>query len=186
MRKEKNRSVIYIAIFVALIMALSVIGFLWGGQDEGRHSYKGFSFSYKNGKWITNVEGKSLEFSYLPEDVSDITVPQDAKILLSGARMAYIAYSPEEDSEELALVQYNLGKNLEAGSIFVINALTLENKNSLPVINCQNATQFVPVILIKKSVSANSIILNNWCLILEGEPEMLADRLVYDAYGVII
>jgi len=184
MKKEKNRSMIYIAAFIALIMVLSVIGFLWGGGEGESYRYGEHSFRYEAGKWQTRINGKSLSFSYLPDEVAVISVPENARSLISGARMVYLSYSPESYAEELALAQFNLGRNLETSMRFVVNALTGENEDNIPVIACENATIPVPVILIKKSAD-DSIILNNSCIILEGNPQMLADRLVYSAYGVM-
>jgi hypothetical protein len=184
MRQEKNRSIIYVTIFIALIMVLSVIGFLWGGSGKEQYRYGKFSFSYENGEWKTNLGGKQLAFKHLPYETLNITVPEGAKSYLSNARMVYISYDPSENREELALVQFNLGKNLETMGRFVVNALSTENQNNAPVITCQNSTQAVPVIIIKKNRDFDSISLNNSCIILEGNPTLVADRLVCSLYGI--
>jgi len=185
MKKEKNRSIIYIAIFIALIMAISVIGFLWGGTGNEQYKYGDFSFYNEGGLWKTEVNGKLLEFKYLPSELPEVAVSQDAKNLILYAKMLYVIYSPGQSSEELAVAQYNLGRNIETNSRFVVNALAEKNENNLPVITCANATKAVPVIMLKMNETNDSIILNNSCLILEGNPEMLSERLVYFLYGVV-
>jgi hypothetical protein len=184
MRKEKSHTIIYITIFIALIMILSVVGFLWSGGGEGQHKYGKLSFSYQNGEWITNMNGKQLLFSYLPEDVSNVSVPQGIQGIISNARMVYVAYDPSDSDEELAVAQFNLGMNLENNQRFVVNAVTSKSDSRL-VITCANATQFVPVIIIKNNDAANSINLNNGCITLEGRPLFVADRITYAAYGII-
>jgi len=161
MKKEKNRSVIYVAIFIALIMALSIIGFLWSGGSKGQYSYNGFSFNSEAGEWKTSLGQKTLAFQNLPEEVSNISISDEAKYLIQNAKMIYISYNPGED------------------------AVTESNETNLPAITCANATQPVPVILLEKNETSGSIILNNSCLILKGQPQKLADRLVYAIYGII-
>jgi len=185
MKQEKKRSIIYIAVFIGLIMALSVIGFLWGGSGEGSKKYGKFTFSYSNGQWTTGIGGKTLTLRNFPEELQNITVPEDAKIIVSSARMIYITYEKETNAEEMALAQYSLGMNLETNTRFVVNALAYENEENVIVVTCKNATEAVPVILMKKSDFNNSVTLNNGCIVLEGVPSVLADRLVYAAYDII-
>lgn len=185
MKSEKNRSVIYIAIFVGLIMILSVVGFLWGGgEGSADYKYNDFLFNYNNGQWITNIDGRQISFSYLPEELLNISVPANVDFLISNARMIYLTYDPEKGSEALALTQYDFQRSIATNSRFVVNAFTKENENALPVVGCENATQFVPVIMLIEDDLSNSISLNNFCITLEGRTRMLAERLVYDSYGI--
>ncbi len=186
MKKEKNRSIIYVAVFIALLMALSAIGFIWsGGGDAERYRYNDYSFSYENNKWVTQTEGKMLAFNYLPATLLNISLPSQAVSLIQNARMVYITYNETGDSQELALAQYNLGRNLGTNARFVINALVSENNNNLPVITCKNATPPVPVIVLEETSANDSIILNNSCITLKGSPGILGERLIYSVYGII-
>jgi len=185
MRKEKNYTIIYITIFIALIMILSVIGFLWSGGDSSQYKYKKHSFSYQNGDWTTRINNKVLLFRYLPDEMANLTIPPETSSLLNNARMAYVSYNPDEKSEEMGLAQYNLAMNLETDTRFLVNAFTAPNENNISVITCSNATAFIPVIILKKNENNNSITLNNSCIVLEGRPLFVADRLVYDVYGII-
>ena len=185
MKKERSSSAAYITVFIALIMILSVVGFLWIGSGQSQHKYGKLSFSNQNGEWSARVGQKLLTFKYLPEDVLNISAPSGVASVISGAGMVYIAYDPSETDQEMPLSQYNLGQNLGTSQRFVVNALTSANDNGLPVITCANATRFVPVIIIKSSETSNAIILNSSCITLEGRPLLLADRLVYSAYGII-
>ena len=49
MRKEKNRSGIYIAIFIGAVMVLSVVGFITTSEDK--YSYGKQSFVKKQEQW---------------------------------------------------------------------------------------------------------------------------------------
>lgn len=185
MRKEKKNSIIYVTIFIALIMILSVIGFLWSGGDSTQHKYKKQSFSYQNGDWSTRINNQVLLFRYLPEETVNLTLPQEAASLINNARMVYVSYDPAEKSEEIGLAQYNLAINLRTETRFVVNSFTAPNQNNLSVMTCSNSTALVPVIILKKNENNNSITLNNSCLILEGRPLFVADRLVYAVYGIV-
>ncbi len=184
MKKQKNRSVVYIAVFVGLIMILSVIGFLWSGESGSGYKYNGFGFSYENGKWSTRISNKILSFDYLPEDMENLDVPLEAKEIISNSKLLYIT-SPENISEETALAKYELMKGLETESRYVVNAVSEENDNGIPVINCENATIFSPVIRIAESNNNGSINLNNNCITLEGKPDLVSERLIYSVYGVM-
>jgi len=186
MKQEKSRTGTYIAIFIGVVMVASVMGFLWGGQSSGAsQKYGQFSFTYRNGQWISNVQGKIIVIRHLPGDLENITVPEDAKTMVSNAGMVYITYSNSTNPQNLALAQYELGNNLATNTRFVINALAYQNPNNATVITCENATQSVPVIMLVESEENNSIFLNKSCIVLEGSPSVVSDRLVYAAYGII-
>jgi len=99
--------------------------------------------------------------------------------------MLYITYEKSDVAEELAVAQYKLGINIETDTRFVVNSLAYENENNVPVITCSNATDLVPVIMMKRNETTNSITLNNNCITLEGNVNMLADRIVYSIYGIV-
>ena len=184
MKKRKNRSVAYIAVFVGLIMVLSVVGFLWSGESSNSYKYNGFGFSYSDGKWSIRTADKMLYFDYLPEDLENISVPQEARNLLSSARLVYLT-SSNNLSEETALAKYDLMVGLETENRYVVNSVLEENVNNIPVISCKNATAFSPVIIINESDKDDSIILNNNCIKLEGTSDIVSERLLYSAYGIM-
>lgn len=182
MRKEKNRSGLYIAIFIAMIMILSVVGFIV--SDQEKFSYGKYSFTQKNNQWTARISGKDLSFYYLPQDVESIEVEQQIRDAILNSKMVYITYSANETQlEDVATAQFSLGESLGQLNIFSASGLT-EAQSGILQVTCSNATQFVPVIMIQKD-SNNSITLNNNCIILRGNPLMAADRLKYAVYGVI-
>ncbi|MBW3023333.1 hypothetical protein KY308_04480, partial [Candidatus Woesearchaeota archaeon] len=117
MRKEKKSSGIYLAVFIALIMILSVIGFMT--TREEKQAYGKFSFSEKNNQWSTKTQNGELLSYYLPQDVEQIAVPEQAKSLILNTKMLYITYDPkDEDVETLATAQYSLGLALEQLGVY--------------------------------------------------------------------
>jgi len=183
-RETKNRTGIYIAVFIGAIMVLSVIGFMTTEQT-GKYYYKKYAFSQKNGQWITNIEEKDFFFDYLPQEVESIEIPDYTAGFVLNSRMVYITYaSNETEVEQLAKAQYSLGADLQNINIYSVNAFTDAKDTGFLQIDCKNATQYVPVILIEKAYE-NSINLNNNCIILKGNPAMVADRLKYAVFGVI-
>ena len=183
MRKEKNRSAIYIAVFIAGVMILSVLGFIINEQ-EGGNSYGKYSFLAKNGQWAVKINGADLSFNYLPQEVDSINVSKDIIQLIESTKMVYITYDQNEtDVQQLATAQYSLDSAFQQINLFAINAFTEAGKN-ITQADCKNATAYVPVILMQMG-NENSISLNNNCIILKGSPLMTADRIKYAVYGVI-
>ncbi|MEM4336820.1 MAG: hypothetical protein QXG86_02335 [Candidatus Woesearchaeota archaeon] len=181
MRKEKNRQAIYIAIFVGIIMILSVVGYF--ANEQSAYSYKKYSFMPKGNQWVLKINKKEVLFSYLPQEVENIKIDPVLKDIILNTKMVYITYSPKEDNvQEIAIAQYDLSKSLEVINVYAVNALT-ENDNGLQI-DCTNATPYVPVILIKRG-NENSISLNNNCIILEGNPIINVDRLKYAFLKII-
>jgi hypothetical protein len=72
--------------------------------------------------------------------------------------------------------------------MFVVKGFTSENEFAKPIITCDNATFYVPVIYFKKS-NQTVISLENNCIIAEayrGEDLVkVKDRLLYSIFGVI-
>lgn len=181
----KNKGAIYVAIFIAFIMVTSIVGFFYGGSEEERFSYNGFLFERVGEKWVTTVDGKRIDFDYLPNDVNYVNLSEEAKMTIINSKMIYITYSQNQSNlEEIALAQFSLSQRLSELNIFLQSALAEENEFGLAVIDCQNATAFVPVIKFKWSYK-DEIIINDNCIVLDGNPSKLKDRLLYGIYGII-
>jgi len=180
----KNKNKIYFAIFIAFIMITSILGFFYGGSEE-RFTYKGFSFNHVGEKWITHINGKSVDFDYFPGDVDYINLSDVIISKIKNSKMIYVTYSQNQSNlDEIAIAQFSLSQKLSDFNIYVASAIAEKNDFGLPVINCNNATEFVPVIELRKGYS-DSIILEKDCIILDGNLIKLKDRLMYGLYGII-
>lgn len=186
MRKErKNKSVIYVAIFIAFIMITSVLGYIFGDSEESSMKYNKYNFYKKNLKWVTKISNAEVDFDYFPAEIDNINLSKEIVESIKNSRMIYITYSPNQtDTDEFGYSQFELTNKLMLLNIYAGNGMTESNEFNLPIISCANATQFVPVIVLEKGVE-NTIKSENNCIILKGEPLRLKDRLLYGIFGVI-
>jgi hypothetical protein len=191
-KKEKvNKKVIW-SIFIAIIMVSSVFGVIFGSfaPSGNRVNYKGFSF-YKSGEyWVAKINKENIYFFFLPSEVEDINISDAVITKLSNTKMFYLTYHPNQTIvKDIALAQFQLQRVLHHHlGIYVASALTTNSSNTIPVVTCENATAFVPVVEFRES-NTTSINLDNNCVVIEVESTrdvfMMKDRLVYALLGII-
>jgi hypothetical protein len=185
MRKEKrSKGAMYVAIFIAVIMITSVLGYIFGDGSQESMTYGKHDFYKKNLKWVTKINGNEVAFDAFPAEVELINLSENAKNKILDSKMIYVTYNPNQTNEELGFAQFDLNQKLMLINIYVSNGMTAENKYGISVITCENATQFVPVIVLEYS-SNNIIKEEGSCIILDGDPILLKDRLLYSVFGVI-
>ncbi len=185
MRKEKrSRGAIYVAVFIAAIMVTSVLGFIFGERDQESMTYKNHDFYKKNLKWVTKINGKDAAFDYFPSEVESINLSENAKNKILNSRMVYVTYDPNQTNDAVGFAQFDLNQKLMLINVYVANGMTKNNKYGIQIITCENATQFVPVVVLEPSTK-NVIKEEGNCLILDGDPLKLKDRLLYGVFGVI-
>jgi hypothetical protein len=189
MKKQKeSKKQTWMMAFIAFIMITSVIGFVWqGGTNKVR--YNGIPFVEEANGWSTKIKGKNLIFNYLPQEVDYINVsPLLAQRLTNTVEIDTTYDVDDPFAEYIAKVQYTMGIGLGHFEVFVVSGFTSENEFAKPIITCENATVYVPVIYFKKS-NQTMISLENNCIIAEafyGEDLVkVKDRLLYAIFGVI-
>lgn len=185
MRREKgNKGVVYVAIFIAFIMVTSVLGFIFGSDDETM-SYGKHVFYKKNLKWVIRTDSGELGFDYFPAEIEHISLDENAKTAIINSKMVYVTYEPNQtNAGELGFAQFDISQKLFLLDVYAGSGMTAENEYDIPIVTCKNATQFVPVILLKQG-GENEIRMEGGCIILDGNPLMLKDRLLYGIFGII-
>lgn len=180
----------WMAIFIGVIMLMSVAGFVLSfspGSQGGNFRYGGLDFTQTGqGFYSADIGGRDVGFFYRPEDVSGIDVPDEVAGKISGTRALYVSYGWNSSlSREMALLQFDLGNMLDARGVFAQPAFTGENPMNITVKGCNDATGFVPVLLLQE---ANNTAVgveagNPDCLVLNATDGAsflrLADRLKY-------
>ncbi len=175
-------------IFVSFIMISSVIGFLYGSQNN-EMKYENFKFIRNQNKWLVTVNDKNLAFDYFPTEVEYINLSQDIKIILLN-KMEIDITSQVNDTflEDIALAQYDMNLVLNNLNIYLRTGFTTNNTFNLPIITCEDATLSVPVIYFKQS-NKTEINLENNCIIAEAKEytdiPRIKDRLVYAIVNII-
>ena len=189
-RVERRKKAL--VIFLAFIMVSSSVAFIFIGYGGGQSStvkYNDYTFRQRNSQWSTFVEKREALFDYLPADVLDIEADSYAFTLLRSKLQ--IDSTLDENAtltQEAALAQYQLGEMLNFHNIYVRQGLTEPNEFSLPVITCENANSFVPVLYFKEG-NRTRIYTDGNCVIAEASQSFdmtrLKDRLLYGILGII-
>ena len=178
------------AAFIGFIMLASVAGFvvtMIPSDSQNNFRYGGITFKQSpDGFYNAKMGGTNVGFFYRPEDVSGIEIPGSVAEQLAGTKAAYVSYDWNSTlSQELALLQFDLLGLLDAKGVFAQPAFTTPNQMNLTVKTCDDATMFVPIIILQESAN-ESIRLdskNPDCMILEAAAGnsllRLGDRLKY-------
>jgi len=188
-KKRTNRWPQIISLSIMMIMIVSVVGFMWTQNIAETANYENFAFKKQGQKWLVNVNGEDLNFQYLPDQVKQIPVDGKVQDLLN-QRVLQLTYDPRQEFvQEIAQAAYYTGRNLnEVKKTVIINGLKEANDYNIPVITCDNATEFQPVIDFILSNESKVIVENN-CIKLYARSgndfTRVKDRLIYEAYGVL-
>ena len=190
-REKSNIGKKIIGYFIGIIMVFSVFGvifFGFGAGSGGSVKYNGFKFTDKGNFWSVNVNGREALFTYLPDEAASVNV--ESSVVERLKNVVQIDTTSEFNdtlAEPIALAQFQMGTTLFNFNIFVRNGFTAEQQN-FPVIACEDATKFVPVIYFKEA-NATNVHMENNCIIAEAanaaDMLRLKDRLVYGILGVI-
>lgn len=181
--------------FMVYLMGIVMIGSLFGvvlfGFGGGATSikYNDFKFVNKGNFWSTVVDGREAIFTYFPSDVETIVIGDNVINRLEN-RLEIDVTSDFNDTfaEQISLAEYNLVITLNNFNIFVMQGFTTENDYNFPIITCEDATSFVPLIYFRSS-NETKVYMEDDCMIAEAlrqeDVERIKDRLVYGMLGVI-
>jgi hypothetical protein len=186
-RKSEKAKQIVMGVVIALIMILSTFGIIIGSQSNELR-YGKFKFQISNNQYVTKINGKEMNFYFLPVQTEYINLSSVVTNKLKEAYMVMMTFNPNDQSNlpVIELVRFDfsqlLGKVVFSG---VLNAS--EDYKELPVLSCANATLQTPVLLFNVSDNTSIIDINN-CIYLNArgtEFLRLRDRVLYSYYGVI-
>lgn len=181
-KRQQSRSGLIIALVLAFLMISSVLGFFYAGQ-EAVHQ-RGYKFVRGERAWEVELAGERVEFFWLPDELTTITLPEGTLKSLHQAQLIWISYDQEsyDPDQLLPLAQFRLGRALASAGLFAMPALARPNQYNLSVITCSNASAASPVIFLSLEKRGRLLLENN-CLELSGEAEL--ERLLYAIYGVM-
>ncbi|MAE42171.1 hypothetical protein CMO93_00235 [Candidatus Woesearchaeota archaeon] len=166
-----------------------VVFFGFGSSGAASAKYNDFKFINQGDHWSTKLDGRYALFTYLPEDVVNIEVDNSAiNILKNIIQIDATSDFNDTFSQSIALAQYQMGITLSNFNIFIRSGFTNSKESDFPVITCNNATQFVPVIYFKSS-NETKVYLQDNCIIAEASNDRdmarVKDRLVYGILNII-
>lgn len=152
---EKGKK--WFAIFVGAIMLLSVAGFVFSLNPSGQGAnfrYGGLIFKQSpEGFYTADLNGIQLDFLYRPEDLADISISPDIVGKLTGSRSVSVTYYWNSTfSDDMALFQFDVSNLLDSKyGVFAEPGFTTANPSGITIITCNDATQFVPVLLLQEA-----------------------------------
>ena len=196
MRMHKKRSKFWnkqsmMVYFIAFIMIFSIGGFLISFRSPASaERYGDYAFTRQGNLWITRIDKIPVPFHYLPGQLVFYNI--DEKILngLKNTKAVIVTFDPNTTSlQSIELVRFELKEDFpKFFDIFVAEGISREDERyNLPIITCENATQFVPVILFVEN-NVTSIRVKDNCIIISGihdEFLKMKDRIMYGMLGII-
>jgi len=187
-KKKKVLGLVMTVVMFGSVFTFIFFGFQSGGRASGVIDYNGFELVNRGSYWSTTIDGREALFTYIPSDLGFIFINND--VISKLRNKIQIDTSSEFNdtfSEPIALAQFQMGVTLNNFNIFLRNGFTFERQN-FPVITCDDASDFVPVIYFK-SANATKIYLDNNCIRVEAVSRAdivrIKDKLVYGILGII-
>ncbi|NQU98332.1 hypothetical protein HQ533_02605 [Candidatus Woesearchaeota archaeon] len=185
--KKERRKKFWMGALLAFLMVFSMLGILVGSRGGEKWEYNGFKFTRAENAFVTKIDDKRIGFNYLPQSLLDINVSANIKAKLS-APMIYLTFNPDNDIQDLLYIDTIRNDLQRSLNTIVIDSITKESDTYfLPVISCDNATEYVPVIYFSVS-NQTSIVDDNGCVVLSGKGAdffRLRDLVLYYYYGVM-
>ena len=186
---ENRKKIMGIVMGIVMFGSLfTFIFFGFGGRSAGKITYNGFEFINRGDHWSTTIDGRPAFFTYFPDDLGFIFVNLDViNSLRNVVQIDITSDFNDTFSQSISLAEYNMGLTLNNFNVFIRQGFTTEQQN-FPVITCEDASNFVPVVYFKSS-NVTKVNLNNSCVIVEAltpqDFERIKDRLVYGILGII-
>jgi hypothetical protein len=170
------------AIFIAVIMVLSVLGYVGGSlaSESKKIEYNGYSF-VQNGNMWRLIEYEDYYFQYLPDELENVSTPP---LTYLSSNKIYLGFKPNDNisvGNSMSSVSYLLySKN-----IIPQEACTIEEGcPDIPIIDCESNQGIIMI-----SGNSNTYSQNEKCLIITAtdtqELSRLTERFIYQQLGVI-
>ncbi|MBI4454035.1 hypothetical protein HY636_05315 [Candidatus Woesearchaeota archaeon] len=181
-----------IGIIIVFVMVSSLLA-VWQGSSTSLDNYNHFRFrADTNNKIFGKMNDNWIQFNYHPSFLEKINVSDDVISTLNNSKMIYITFEPTDKYiKNVELMRFQIRDSfLNEFNMYPFVGVTNNTGNyqALPFIDCNNATQFVPVIYIK-SYNETLILNENNCIYLYAsggvEFNAILDRIRYGLYGVM-
>ena len=153
-------------------MVTSILGFIFGSfkGEEQQMEYNKHTFTRTGNYWETKVSNVNVKLNFFPTELTDVNVTNDTIAKLKSTKMIYIT-TPTQGSnlDYISLTAFELADFLTTFQIFPQRGILDNNTNyTLPLINCESATQYVPVIKIENANQTQAYLDGN-CIIIEAQ-----------------
>jgi hypothetical protein len=192
-RKEKKKKIL-MAIISAIFLISSIAGVVLYRSSPNSNtitlniSNKNYKFTRKENYYSVDLKDKVINVYNLPYELEYINISNNILNKINETNVLYFTFNPNE--KELTYIdffRFDLSESLSELNKYIINGVTSESENyNLPVIDCKNATQFIPVIKLKNS-NTTKVYEENNCFIIESRGLgfiKIRDKIIYKLYGL--
>lgn len=189
-QKDNKKFGALMAVFIAVLMIGSIVGFMWQGDDESNLNYGDYKFKIVGSKITTEINDVNYFFDYHPTDLISLNTSEDAKKSLIESEMVYLTFNPESKGiTGIESTRFDLTQEFVKTGKIILNGQTQKSDvYNHPIITCENATEFVPVIYLKEG-EETQIYMEGNCIVAEAEFEQaflaLKDKMMYTILGVL-
>ncbi|MCK4522245.1 MAG: hypothetical protein KAU20_06730 [Nanoarchaeota archaeon] len=187
--KREKRKRLFMSLFIVAIMVFSVAGYMIGRGSSESTEYNGFKFTRKNNYWVTDINDIEISFDYFPTEVENINISSRIIDRIKNSREVDITSDFNNSFKEgISLAHLKLSMILSNINIYVRKGFTANNTYDMPVITCEDATDFIPVILFEK-YNKTGVYEDGNCIIVRAKSEIdfiaVKDRILYSVFGII-
>lgn len=199
LEKQRQRRVLIFSIFMIGLLVFSTFAYFLsspGSAGTTQLEYGDYEFWYDpRPEWgtdaavlVTEINGQEIEFQGLPVEVGYLNVSSEAVTMLKAANQIALSTPTDLAIDDASTVDYvRLQLGLAIPKAF--NAMSTDDERySLPVFTCDEATPQLPVVLFNATNETASVTLDGSCVIVNGEGRrlmQLKDRLIYEYYGIL-
>ena len=187
LRPEESKTKKYIyTIIIGLVFFGSIIGFTYsslafsfnsGASDTNTASYNGIDFFPTQFGIGADIDGQVMEFFYFPEDLKTTNVSLLTSTITQ-SRSVYITSHPNSTfASPISGIEFEMTRLLDSRyNTFLEVGFTDANAYDIPIINCEDATAFLPVVLFNFSNSTSGITEDNNCIVVNFASQTTFDR----------
>lgn len=191
MKANKEKRKWGLILFIIIIMIGTSISFVFIGFQPQNDvvKYNGIKFVRYSDRLEAEINGLTAAFSFLPSEVESISVSNDFYLKLQNKIEIDATYDSNSTfAQSIALAQHQMALTLAQYNIFVRKGFTTNNSYSLPIINCEDASENIPVVYFKQG-NATKIFSDKDCVVVEASTNSdiikAKDRLLYGILGVM-
>ena len=192
-KDSKKLMVILVSIIIVSSMIISIFAIVVDNQNQNSLDYNKHSFTVLDNGYKTKINGTYMDFYYYPSDLERISLSPGILSKIRGAQALAFAFDPNVNvTDNLLYVdtfRYDIQTQMDKPVYFGITGKS-DKYGSLPIVGCENATSYLPLILINIYADTGFNVSEEYpnCIIMNGKlKEILAlkDRLVYGYYGIM-
>lgn len=144
-----NKKVV-LGIFITFIMIFSGAGLFFSGSGNSplAATYGDYKFSYANGLFTSNIDGKRMQFYYLPDEVQAYNISESLLLKINATRQIDVTSDfSSQAAQDIAAAQFHLQQIMAEEGKYVRMGFLAPTPYNNTIITCDTATQFVPVLV---------------------------------------